>query len=156
MSLPAIGSPAPNFSALDQQQNMRSLAEFKGKKLILYFYPKDNTSGCTMQANNLKEHYAKLQSLGFEVVGVSCDSVQSHQKFCDNQGLPFTLLADTERKIVTDYGVYGEKTMMGRKYMGINRTTFIINEAQVIEHIILKPKTKEHTQEILALYNHKL
>lgn len=150
--IPAIGSSAPNFSALDQHNQQRNLAEFKGKKLILYFYPKDNTSGCTMQANNLKEYYPKLQSLGFEVVGVSCDSVASHQKFCGAQELPFTLLADTEGQIVKDYGVWGEKTMMGRKYMGITRTTFIIDEAQIIDHIILKPVTKNHAQEILAHY----
>lgn len=149
---PEIGSPAPQFSALDQNNNLRNLTEFKGKKLILYFYPKDSTSGCTIQANNLKEHYARLQDLGFEVVGVSCDNVVSHQKFCKNQDLPFTLLADTERKIVNDYGVWGEKSMMGRKYMGIFRTTFIIDEKQNIEHIILKPNTKNHAQEILAHY----
>lgn len=151
MSL-SIGNKAPDFSALDQNNNLRTLNEFKGKKLILYFYPKDSTPGCTIQANNLKEYYPKLQSLGFEVVGVSCDSIKDHKKFCDNQGLPFTLLSDTEHKIVNAYGVYGEKSMMGRKYMGIHRRTFVINEEQIIEHIILKPNTKTHAQEILAHY----
>ncbi len=142
------GDKAPAFTAEDQNGNQVSLKDYKGKKLILYFYPKDNTPGCTAQACNLRDNYADLQQEGFEVIGVSTDSAKSHKKFEGKFDLPFTLITDEDKKVVNAYGVYGEKKFMGRTYMGTNRTTFIIDEKGVIAHIISKPKTKEHADQI--------
>lgn len=148
----SLGSLAPSFQALNQDGQMVRLSDFKGKKLILYFYPKDNTPGCTMQAHNLRDHFKQLQEKGFAVVGISKDSVASHKKFAEKCSLPFPILADTDTSIAQAYGVYGEKKMMGKTYMGIHRTTFLIDEKGIITHIITQPDTKNHTAEILALY----
>lgn len=143
------GDKAPAFKGLDQEGQQVKLADFKGKKIILYFYPKDMTSTCTVQACNLRDNYRSLTKKGYVVIGVSPDDVKSHQKFIAKNSLPFILIADTEQKIVNDYGVWGEKSMYGRKYMGVHRTTFVINEKGIIERVILKPKSSVHAEEIL-------
>jgi len=147
------GSKAPAFKAPDQNGNMVSLSDFKGKKLILYFYPKDDTPGCTSQACNLKDNYSTLIKKGFQVVGVSVDSVKSHKKFEEKYELPFPLISDEEKKIVDKYNLWGEKKFMGRTYMGTTRTTFLIDETGVIRKIIAKPDTKNHTEEVLAAWD---
>ena len=143
------GTMAPAFRGKDQDGNSISLADFKGKKLILYFYPQDATPTCTTQACNLRDHYAELAAAGIDVVGISPDDAQSHLKFISKQGLPFRLIADTERKIIEQYEVWGEKQMYGKKYMGLLRTTFLIDEQGVIRKIFAKPRVKEHAREIL-------
>ncbi|MFM1857044.1 MAG: hypothetical protein RLZ05_104 [Bacteroidota bacterium] len=145
-----VGDKAPAFSTTDQDGNVIKLSSFKGKKVVLYFYPKDLTSTCTVQACNLRDHYKALLKKGFIVLGVSPDSSQSHQKFVAKHELPFPLLVDTEHKIADAFGVWGEKKMYGRTYQGIHRTTFIIDEKGKIERIIDKPKSSVHAQEILA------
>lgn len=144
-----VGEKAPAFSTMDQDGNAVKLSSFKGKKVVLYFYPKDLTSTCTVQACNLRDHYKTLLKKGYIVLGVSPDSSQSHQKFISKHELPFPLLVDTEHKIAEAFGVWGEKKMYGRTYQGIHRTTFIIDEKGKIERIIDKPKSSEHAQEIL-------
>jgi peroxiredoxin Q/BCP len=146
------GDPAPAISAPDQNGNTFSLDSLKGKKVILYFYPKDDTPGCTAEACNLRDNYASLTGQGYEVVGVSPDAEKKHQKFIDKYELPFTLIADTEKTVCEAYGVWGMKKFMGREYMGVNRTTFVINEKGVIDHVITKVKTKDATGQILELY----
>ena len=146
------GDKAPNFSAKDQNGNTVSLADFAGKKLILYFYPKDLTPGCTKQACNFRDNASLLKEKGFAVVGVSADDEKKHQKFIDKHDLNFTLLADTDKKVITDYGVWGNKKFMGREYDGIHRETFVIGETGKIEFVITKVKTKEATEQILELY----
>ena len=143
------GDKAPHFQGVNQDGNPISLDDFSGKKLILYFYPKDNTSGCTAEACSLNDAYAELTEKGFDVVGVSPDPIASHLKFIAKYNLSFQLIADTEKTILQAYGVWGEKKMYGRSYMGVIRTTFIINEQGYIEKIIDKVKTKEHAQQIL-------
>ncbi len=145
------GSKAPAFTAKDQNGNTITLGQFKGKKVILYFYPKDNTPGCTAEACDFRDNYQSLNSQGIEVLGVSVDDEKSHQKFITKYDLPFTLLADTDHKIVNAYGVWAEKNMYGKKYMGINRTTFIIDEEGTIAHIIKKVDTKNSTAQVQAL-----
>ncbi len=145
-----VGDKAPAFSTTDQDGNAIKLSSFKGKKVVLYFYPKDLTSTCTVQACNLRDHYKNLLKKGYIVLGVSPDSSQSHQKFIAKHELPFPLLVDTEHKIAETFGVWGEKKMYGRTYQGIHRTTFIIDEKGKIERIIDKPKSSVHAQEILA------
>lgn len=144
-----INDKAPNFTGKDQEDKEMSLADFAGKKLVLYFYPKDNTPGCTAQACNLRDHYEALQKAGYEVVGISTDSAKSHQKFIEKQQLPFRLVADEDHAIHDKYGTWVEKSMYGKKYWGTARTTFIIDEAGRIEKIIDKVKTKDHTVQIL-------
>ena len=146
-----VGDKAPDLLGLNEKGEEIRLSNYKGKKVVLYFYPKDNTPGCTAEACNLKENYTALQNAGYEVIGASIQSAQSHQKFIDKYELPFTLIADTENKLVEEFGVWGEKTMCGRKYMGTFRTTFIINEEGVIERIISPKeiKTKDHASQIL-------
>lgn len=144
-----IGDQAPGFEAKNQHDEIVKLSDFQGKKVVLYFYPKDNTSGCTAQACNLRDNYADLQKAGYEVIGVSKDGVKSHQKFAEKQELPFTLIADEDTLINQAYGVWKEKSMYGKKYMGTARTTFIIDEKGKIENIIEKVKTKEHSAQIL-------
>jgi thioredoxin-dependent peroxiredoxin len=144
-----IGKPAPEFEAKDQNGQLIKLSDLKGKKVVLYFYPKDNTPGCTAQACNLRDNYEALQQAGYEVLGVSSDSGKSHQKFIEKQQLPFTLLADEDLKVHEAYGTWVEKSMYGRKYMGTARTTFVINETGILEEIIEKVNTKEHTAQIL-------
>ena len=148
MSLKA-GDQAPDFSVNDQNGNPVKLSDFKGKKVVLYFYPKDNTPGCTAESCNLRDNYSALQKAGYEVLGVSKDDEKSHTKFIEKFDLPFTLLADTELEIHEKYGTWVEKSMYGKKYMGTARTTFLIDENGVIEEIIEKVKTKDHTAQIL-------
>tara|TARA_B100000401_G_scaffold419275_1_gene343774 strand:+ start:337 stop:789 length:453 start_codon:yes stop_codon:yes gene_type:complete len=144
-----VGDTAPEINSVNQNGETISLSQFKGKKIVLYFYPKDMTPGCTAQSCNLSENYVKLQKNGFEVLGVSCDSVERHQKFIEKYSLPFNLISDEEKKVVNDYGVWGLKKFMGKEYMGINRTTFIINESGIIDEIITKVNTKDHSTQIL-------
>lgn len=144
------GDKAPFFKGLNQDGKEISLEDFKGKKIVLYFYPKDNTSGCTAEACSLNDNYDTLSSKGYEVVGVSPDSPGSHQKFIAKYNLSFNLIADTEKKILQDYGVWAEKSMYGRKYMGVLRTTFIINEEGIIEQVITKVDTKNAAAQILG------
>ena len=146
------GSKAPAFTGLDQNDQTISLKDFDGRKLILFFYPKDNTPGCTAEACNLRDNYGLLRENGFEIVGISADSASSHQKFISKFELPFPLIADTEHKIIEAYGAWGEKSMYGKKYMGIVRTTAIVDEKGKIEHIIPKVNTADHAQQILDLY----
>jgi peroxiredoxin Q/BCP len=145
------GDKAPVFTSKDQNGTEISLAQFKGKKVVLYFYPKDNTPGCTAEACDFRDNYQGLKAKGIEVLGVSVDDEKSHQKFITKYDLPFTLLADTDKAIVEAYGVWGEKSMYGKKYMGTNRTTFIIDEEGNIAHIINKVDTKAATAQVLAL-----
>ncbi|MDI3527988.1 MAG: thioredoxin-dependent peroxiredoxin [Tenuifilum sp.] len=147
------GDSAPDFVGVDQDGKTISLADFKGKKLILYFYPKDNTSGCTAEACSLRDGYEELKGLGLEVVGVSPDSEKSHKNFIVKHNLPFKLIADVNHEIAEKYGAWGEKKMYGRTYFGILRTTFIINEEGVITHVFTKVKTKEHVEQILSEIN---
>lgn len=146
------GDKAPDFTGKNQKGESISLADFSGKKLILYFYPKDNTPGCTTESCNFRDNYQSLLHKGFEVVGVSIDSEASHQRFSNKHNLPFNILVDEDKKIVQDYQVWGEKNLYGMKYMGTKRTTFVINESGIIEHIIKKVKNKEASQQILDLY----
>jgi peroxiredoxin Q/BCP len=143
------GDKAPDFSGLNQNNELISLDLFKGKKLILYFYPKDNTPGCTAESCNLNDNYQSWLSKGYEVVGVSPDSVASHKKFADKFNFGFNLIADPETKILQAYGVWGEKSMYGRKYMGVLRTTFIIDENGIIVDVFEKVDTKKHTEQIV-------
>ena len=147
--LPEIGKPAPAFSAKNQKEETLTLDQFKGKKLVLYFYPKDDTPGCTAEACDLRDHYQKFINNGYAILGVSPDTEAKHQKFIDKYELPFDLLADTDQTVANAYGVWVEKNMYGRKYMGIKRTTFIIDETGNLEEIIEKVKTKEHASQIL-------
>ena len=147
------GTKAPAFTGVDQNGDKVSLAQFKGKKVVLYFYPQDNTPTCTEQACNLMDNYAALQKEGIIVLGVSPDEVAKHKKFETKFTLPFTLLADTERTVIDKYGVWGEKKMYGKAYMGLLRTTFLIDEKGVIKKIIPRPKNKAHAQEIIDLWN---
>jgi len=146
------GLKAPTFTGLDQDNNKISLSDFKGKKLVLFFYPEDDTPTCTEQACNLRDNYTMLKQNGFEVVGVSPDAGSKHQKFQAKYQLPFTLIADPEMKIINKYGVWGEKNMYGRKYMGIIRNTFLINEKGKIQAIIRKPKVRNHAEEIIRRF----
>lgn len=147
----SVNDKAPEFSGVDQNGNPVSLANYKGKKVVLYFYPKDDTPGCTAEACDFRDNYAGLKSKGYEVIGVSVDSEKSHTKFINKYNLPFTLIADPDKKMVEDYGVWVEKNMYGRTYMGTARTTFIINEEGIITHIINKVDTKNSTQQVLDL-----
>ena len=146
-----IGDKAPEILGRDQNGNEIKLSDFAGRKLVLYFYPKDSTSGCTAEACSLRDNYSELRRQGYEVVGVSIQDEKSHQKFIEKNQLPFNLIADTDMTLVQQMGVWGEKSMYGRKYFGTLRTTFIINEEGIIEQIFAgkQVKTKEHAQQIL-------
>lgn len=144
-----IGDKAPEFKAINQDGNTIALTDFIGKRVILYFYPKDNTPGCTAEACNLNDNYEELTSKGIEVIGVSPDGIDSHQKFTAKYNLAFNLIADTEKEIIEKYGVWGEKNLYGKKSMGLLRTTFVIDVNGNIELVIKKVKTKEHTNQIL-------
>ena len=146
-----IGDKAPEILGKDEQGRDIRLSDYRGKKLVLYFYPKDNTSGCTAEACSLRDHYGELQAKGYEVVGVSKDSAQSHQKFKEKYQLPFPLIADVDHTLLEAMGAWGEKSMYGKKVMGTIRTTFVINEEGIIEQIMAgkQIKTKEHAQQIL-------
>ncbi|WDF56805.1 thioredoxin-dependent thiol peroxidase [Mucilaginibacter sp. KACC 22063] len=145
------GTKAPDFTAKDQNGNNVSLSDFKGKTVILYFYPKDDTPGCTAEACSFRDNYQYLTGEGYEVIGVSVDDEKSHKKFETKYSLPFTLIADTDHAIVEAYGVWVEKNMYGKKYMGVNRSTFIIDGDGVISHIIGKVDTKNSSQQVLDL-----
>jgi peroxiredoxin Q/BCP len=144
-----IGDKAPQFKGIDENGNPISLSDFKGKNVILYFYPKDMTPGCTTQSCNLRDNYSDLTKKGFDVIGVSADSPERHLKFIAKHELPFHLIADEDKTILNAYGVWGLKKFMGKEYDGIHRTTFVINEAGIITSVIKKVKTKDHAKQIL-------
>lgn len=144
------GEKAPDFTAKDQRSNTITLAQFVGKRVILYFYPKDSTPGCTVEACDLRDNHTALQERGFVVIGVSADNEKSHQKFIEKYSLPFPLLADTDRSVIQAYGVWGPKKFMGKEFDGIHRTTFVIGADGVLEAVITKVSTKDHTAQILA------
>jgi len=154
MSNLQVGDPAPEIRARDENGKPVTLEEFRGKKVVLYFYPKDDTPGCTAEACDLRDNYTKFLDQGFEVIGVSADSEQSHTRFKNKYKLPFRLISDTDKKVLQDYGAWGEKQMYGKSYMGIIRKTFIINEEGYIEKIIEKVNTKDHSEQIFAELSH--
>lgn len=149
MSKLNVGDVAPAITAVDQHGNPFSLNSLQGKKVILYFYPKDDTPGCTAEACNFRDNYDELRNSGYEVVGVSTDPVKAHQKFVEKYELPFTLVSDNEKKVVEDYGVWGPKKFMGKEYMGTSRVTFVIDEQGKIANIINKVETKDSTAQVL-------
>ncbi len=148
-----VGNKAPAFTGKDQNGNKVKLTDFKGKKVALYFYPKDDTPGCTKQACSLRDGFPKLKKNNIVVLGVSIDDEESHQKFIKKYDLPFTLIADTDKKIVNKYDVYGEKNMYGNKFMGVKRTTFLIDEDGKIVKIFKRVKVAEHADEVLAAFD---
>lgn len=148
------GDLAPPIDAVDQNGKKITLAEFKGKKVVLYFYPKDDTPGCTAEACSLRDNYSRFLAEGYEVIGVSADSESSHRKFISKYELPFRLISDVDKKVLQDYDAWGEKKMYGKSYMGILRKTFVINEEGVVEKIIDKVNTKEHSQQIFEELSH--
>ncbi len=143
------GEKAPNFTGTDQDGNLISLNSLKGGRVVLFFYPEDDTPTCTIQACNLRDNYTALQKEGFTVIGISPDDEKSHQKFKEKFSLPFTLIADPKHKIINKYGVWGEKNLYGRKYLGLYRTTFVINEKGIIQKVFLRPNNKAHAAEIM-------
>ncbi|HXK76236.1 MAG TPA: thioredoxin-dependent thiol peroxidase [Bacteroidaceae bacterium] len=147
-----IGQKAPEILGINENGQEIKLSDYTGRKVVLYFYPKDNTPGCTWEAQNLRDHYDDLRKAGYEIIGVSIDSEKSHKKFIEKHDLPFSLIADTEKTLVDQFGVYGEKKMYGKTYMGTFRTTFIINEEGIIERIIdsKKIKVKDHAAQIIS------
>lgn len=147
------GDKAPDFGVKDQDGRLHQLSDYKGKKIALYFYPKDLTPGCTTQSCNLRDNYTDLKKAGIEVIGVSADTEKKHVQFIDKHQLPFTLLADTDKKLINAYGVWGPKKFMGKEFDGINRTTFIIDEQGFIKKIIDKVETKNHAQQIINILN---
>jgi len=144
------GDPAPDFQGTTDEGTTVSLNDFAGKKLVLFFYPKDDTPGCTAEACNLRDNYGELQEKGYALLGVSPDSVKKHQKFKTKYDLPFPLLADEDQAVLNAFGVWGPKKFMGREYIGVHRTTFVIDENGKIEQVIAKVKTKDHAAQILA------
>ena len=153
MSALKEGMKAPLIEGIDQNGKLIKLTDQSGKKVILYFYPKDNTPGCTAEACNLRDNYDSLLKKGFSVIGVSADSEKSHKGFAEKYSLPFPLIADTSKKILNAYGVWGEKKLYGKTYMGVLRTTFVIDEKGFIELIIEKVNTADHTEQIFKMYN---
>jgi len=147
----SIGEAVPSFQLIDQDGATFSLADYSGQKLILFFYPRDNTPTCTAEACNLRDNYSLLKEKGYEVIGISTDSARKHQNFIKKHSLPFRLVADTENQLTETFGVWGEKQMYGKKYMGLFRTTFIIDEEGKVAHVIEKVKAKEHTDQLMAL-----
>ena len=143
---------APEILGTDSEGNEIRLSSFKGKKIVLYFYPKDSTPGCTSEACNLRDNYSNLRKSGYEVIGVSVDSVKSHQRFKEKNSLPFPLISDSDKRLVEEFGVWGEKKLAGRTYMGTYRTTFIIDEDGVVERVIgpKEIKVKDHASQILS------
>jgi peroxiredoxin Q/BCP len=146
----STGDIAPDFTSKDQDGNEVKLSDFKGKKVVLYFYPKDNTPGCTAESCNLRDNYEELQKQGYVVLGVSTDDEKSHQKFIEKYDLPFPLIADTDKSVHEAYGTWGEKKMYGKSYMGTLRTTYVIDEEGKIAEVISKVKTKDHAAQILG------
>lgn len=150
--MPAAGQAAPSFAGQTQTGETIRLADYQGQKVALYFYPKDDTPGCTKQACNLRDHDARLREAGIAVIGVSPDEVDSHAAFAEKYRLPFPLVADPEREILNAYGVWGERNLYGNKFMGVKRTTFLIDEAGQIVHVFKRPKVADHTAEILKKF----
>lgn len=148
-----VGDLAPDINSIDQDGNPLNLKDFTGSKVILFFYPKANTPGCTAEACNLRDHYSELIAKGFKIIGVSADDQKKQTGFKAKQNLPFPLIPDTDKKVISDYGVWGPKKFMGKVYDGILRTTFVISEVGNIEKIFPKVKTKEHSEQILDAYN---
>lgn len=148
-----IGDKAPDFKGVDQDGHEVRLKDFSGEKLILYFYPKDNTPGCTAEACNLRDNYQEWLKRGYKIVGVSPDSPQSHQKFIKNFDLPFPLISDLEKKIIKDYGAWGPKKLYGKEYEGLLRTTVVIDAQGIVEQVFTKVKTKDHSNQILTALN---
>ncbi len=146
------GSKAPAFKGKDQNGKIVSLTDYKGKKVVLYFYPEDDTTTCTVQACNLRDNFGMLKKKGFIILGISPDEEKKHKKFELNYDLPFTLIADPAHTIIDKYGVWGEKQLYGRKYLGLHRTTFLIDEKGIIRKIFLKPKSKQHAEDILQAW----
>ncbi len=146
------GQKAPAFSGKDQNGKTISLKDYLGKKVVLYFYPQDDTPTCTVQACNLRDNYALLKKEGFTIIGLSPDAEVKHKKFEAKYNLPFTLIADEQHKIIDKYGVWGDKQLYGRVYMGLHRTTFVINEKGIIKKIFIKPKSKQHAEEIIQAW----
>lgn len=145
-----VGDQAPQIQARDHRGVVVDLKKLRGKRVVLYFYPKDSTPGCTAEACNLRDNYEKMMADGYEIIGVSPDSEKSHIRFAEKNSLPFALIPDEEKKILNDYGVWGLKKFMGREYDGVHRTTFIISDEGKIEQIISKVKTKDHVRQIYA------
>ncbi len=154
MSVLKEGDLAPAIDALDQDGKKITLEEYRGKKIVLYFYPKDNTPGCTAEGCNLRDNYKQFKDKGFEIIGVSADSEKSHLKFISKYDLPFRLISDMNKKVLKDYGAWGEKKLYGKSFMGIYRKTFIIDENGYVEKIIEKVKTKDHSKQIFAELSH--
>jgi thioredoxin-dependent peroxiredoxin len=150
MSKLKSGDAAPTFEGVDQDGNKIKLEDFKGQKLVIYFYPKDSTPGCTAQACNLRDNYEVLLSKGYKVIGVSADDEKSHRKFIDKYKLPFPLIADTNKEVINSFGVWGPKKFMGKTYDGIIRTTFVIDEQGTIQDVIEKVETGDHTRQIIG------
>jgi thioredoxin-dependent peroxiredoxin len=146
------GDKAPLFTAKDQVGNKLSLSDFKGQKVVLYFYPEDDTPTCTVQACNFRDNYVLLKQKGFKVIGVSPDDEKSHLKFQSKFQLPFTLVPDPAHKVIDKYGVWGEKLLYGRRYMGLHRTTFLIDEKGIIRKVFLKPRSKQHAEDIVKAW----
>lgn len=144
-----VGDQAPSFTGINERGETIQSSDYRGKKLVLFFYPKDNTPGCTAEACNLRDNYTELKEKGYELLGVSPDSAKKHQNFIDKFEFPFSLLADTEKEVLNAYGVWGPKKFMGREFDGVHRTTFVIDEQGKIEKVIKKVKTKDHTAQIL-------
>ena len=147
------GEKAPSFEGKDQNGNIIKLEGFKGKKIVLYFYPKDDTPGCTAEACNLRDNYKSLMDKGIQIIGVSADTEAKHQKFIEKYSLPFPLIADTEKEVIGAFGVWGEKKFMGKVYDGIHRVTYVIDEEGIVIKRFDKVKTKEHTEQILEALN---
>ena len=145
-----IGDKAPDFSGLDQNGEEIKYSDYSGKKIVLFFYPKASTPGCTAEAKNLRDNYEEFKTKGYDVIGVSADSEKRQFNFCAKNELPYKLIADEEKKVINAYGVWGPKKLAGREYEGIYRTTFVIDENGVLENVITKVKTKEHTAQILV------
>lgn len=148
------GELAPPIDAVDQDGKKITLEEYRGKKVVLYFYPKDNTPGCTAEACDLRDNYSQFLEKGFVIIGVSADNEQSHQRFISKYDLPYRLISDVDKKVLRDYDAWGKKKLYGRSYMGIIRKTYIINEEGYVEKIIEKVKTKEHSKQIFDLLSH--
>lgn len=155
MALLEVGVKAPPFKTIDQDGKPVALEDFKGKKVILYFYPKDDTPGCTKEACGFRDRFAQFKKMNVKILGVSVDDEKKHKKFAEKYNLPFRLLVDTEKKIVQDYGAWGEKSLYGKKYMGTNRVTYLIDEEGRISHVFPKVKPETHAEELLKLLSKK-
>jgi len=153
MNILQEGKKAPAFKGFNQDEEVISSADFKGRWFVLYFYPQDDTPTCTVQACNMRDNFGALKSKGIEVIGISPDEVKKHKKFGQKYSLPFNLLADPEHKIIDKFGVWGEKQLYGRKYMGLHRTSFLIDAKGIIRKVFAKPKSKQHAEDILTAWN---